>query len=73
MINNKDIKEVLMIISHREGLKQGDILDIYNRTYNKNITKQSFSRSLKDNTMKHITFLEVLESIGYEIEIKKKI
>ena len=56
MINNKDIKEVLMIISHREGLNQGDILDIYNRTYNKNITKQSFSRSLKDNTMKYITF-----------------
>ena len=33
MINNKDIKEVIMLIAYREGLSQGDILDKYNAVY----------------------------------------
>ncbi|WP_440972030.1 hypothetical protein [Megamonas funiformis] len=73
MINNKDLKEVIMLIAYREGLSQGDILDKYNAAYNKNLTKQSFSRSLKENSLKYEMVFDILDAIGYTIEIKKKI
>ena len=72
-INNKDVKEMLLLIGHKEGLSQQDILNAYNKQHNKNMSKASFSQMINRNTFKYNILVDVLESIGYCIEIKKKL
>lgn len=71
--NSSDFKAILINILYKEGLKQQDILEIYNKKYNKNISKQAFSIMLKRNSIKYNVVFDMLDSIGYTIEIKKKL
>lgn len=73
MYNNKDIKEVLLLIAHREGLTFQNIIDMYNKKYDKNMSKQTFSKMFTNATVKYPVLWDILDSIGYTIEIKKKL
>lgn len=71
--NNKDVKEMLLLIMHKEGITQQDIINKYNAKYNKELTKQSFSRILNNNTFKYTVLIDILDSIGYCVQVKKKL
>lgn len=68
-----DIKEELKKIEEKEGLSEIDILNLYNLKTKQNITRQSFNRTINNNAIKLTMFIDVLEAIGYTVEIKKKL
>lgn len=62
-----------MDIGYEEGLTRNDIASAYNKKYNKTLQASVLSRTLSKNNMKFNQLYEILDSIGYTIEIKKKI
>lgn len=69
----KDIKEIFLMICYKEGLSMTDITNIYNKKYNDNMQPQVFRRMINNNNIKFNMLVDVLDAIGYTIEIKKKI
>lgn len=70
---NKNIKDIFMDIENKEGYTETDILNMYNLKHKKSITKQSFNRTLNNNNIKYNMLIDILDSIGYCVEIKKKL
>ncbi len=69
----ENIKDILEKIQEKEGITETDILNAYNFKHKKSITKQSFNRTLHNNNIKYNMLMDILDTIGYTIEIKKKL
>lgn len=75
-----NIKEVILInikneikaAAMREGLTLTMAIEKMNKKYNKKQTLQNISNKLQNNTIKFNEVFELLDAIGYKIEIKRK-
>lgn len=67
----KDIKEIFIMICYKEGLSMTDITNLYNKKYNDNMQAQVFRRMINNNNIKYNMLCNVLDSIGYSIDIIK--
>lgn len=56
----------------REGLTLTMAIEKMNKKYNKKQTLQNISNKLQNNTIKFNEVFELLDAIGYKIEIKRK-
>ena len=72
-MQNDNIKDAFKKIANKEGLTLQDILNKYNYYYKKNVTKQSYNAMLTNKTIKFSMLYNLLDCIGYKIEIKKKL
>ena len=68
-----NIKDAFKKIANKEGLTLQDILNKYNWDFRQNVAKQSFNRMLQNNNIKFNLLVDILNNIGYKIEIKKKL
>lgn len=50
-----------------------DITNLYNKKYNDNMQAQVFRRMINNNIIKYNMLCNVLDSIGYSIDIIKKL
>lgn len=73
MDNVKDIKKAIIDICYKEGITRRDLIAAYNKKYNKNLLEQTFTKTLTNNNIKFNMLVNMLDAIGYTIEIKKKI
>lgn len=73
MNNVKDIKKAIIDICYHEGITRRDLIAAYNKKYNKNLLEQTFTKTLSNNNIKFNMLVDMLDAIGYTIEIKKKI
>lgn len=76
MENVKDIKKVIIDICYQEGITRRDLIAVYNKKYNKNLLEQTFTKTLSNNNINNIKFnmlVDLLDSIGYTIDIRKKL
>ncbi len=71
MSKMKDIKEIFIMICYKEGLSMTDITNLYNKKYNDNMQAQVFRRMINNNNIKYNMLCNVLDSIGYSIDIIK--
>ena len=62
-----DIKKVFIDICYQNGISRRHILECYN----KEIQEASFNRMINNNNIKFNMLVDVLDAIGYTIEIKK--
>ena len=69
----KTLKEEFFHICEREGLKKIDIVNAYNKKYNQDMQPTNFYKSINNNVTKYNMLCNILDSIGYTIEIKKKL
>lgn len=69
----KDIKEIFIMICYKEGLSMTDITNLYNKKYNDNMQAQVFRRMINNNNIKYNMLCNVLDSVGYTIDIRKKL
>lgn len=67
-----DIKKVFIDICYQNGISRRHILECYNKKYNKEIQEASFNRMINNNNIKFNMLVDVLDAIGYTIEIKKR-
>lgn len=68
----KDIKKVIIDICYQEGITRRDLIAVYNKKYNKNLLEQTFTKTLSNN-IKFNMLVDLLDSIGYTIDIRKKL
>ena len=68
-----DIKKVFIDICYQNGISRRHILECYNKKYNKEIQEASFNRMINNNNIKYNMLCNVLDSIGYSIDIIKKL
>lgn len=73
MENVTDIKKVIMDICYLDGLTRRQILAAYNKKYNKTVMESAFNKMINNNNVKFNTIVDILDSIGYKIDIKKKL
>lgn len=73
MDNVTDIKKVIIDICYQDGITRREILAAYNKKYNKTVQEAAFNRMVNNNNIKFNVLVDVLASIGYTIEIKKKL
>lgn len=73
MDNVTDIKKVIMDICYLDGITRRQILAAYNKKYNKNMLESVFNKMVNNNNIKFNVLVAVLDSIGYKIDIKKKL
>lgn len=73
MENVTDIKKVIMDICYQDGITRRKILAMYNEKYNKTVMESAFNKMINNNNIKFNVLIDVLDSIGYKIDIKKKI
>ena len=59
------------MICYKEGLSMTDITNLYNKKYNDNMQAQVFRRMINNNNIKYNMLCNVLDSIGYSIDIIK--
>ena len=71
--NVKDIKKVIIDICYQEGITRRDLIAVYNKKYNKNLLEQTFTKTLSNNNIKFNMLVDLLDSIGYTIDIRKKL
>ena len=69
----KDIKEIFIMICYKKELSMTDITNLYNKKYNDNMQAQVFRRMINNNNIKYNMLCNVLDSIGYSIDIIKKL
>jgi hypothetical protein len=69
----KDIKKVIIDICYQEGITRRDLIAVYNKKYNKNLLEQTFTKTLSNNNIKFNMLVDLLDSIGYTIDIRKKL
>ena len=69
----KRYKEVIIDICYQEGITRRDLIAVYNKKYNKNLLEQTFTKTLSNNNIKFNMLVDLLDSIGYTIDIRKKI
>ena len=69
MENVKDIKKVIIDIFYQEEVTRRYILDCYNKKYNKEVQEASFNRMINNNNVKFSTLVDILDSVGYTIDI----
>lgn len=68
-----DIRKVIIDICYQDGVTRRQILAAYNKKYNKTVQEASFNKMINNNNIKFNVLIDVLDSIGYKIDIKKKI
>lgn len=68
-----DIRKVIIDICYQDGVTRRQILTAYNKKYNKTVQEASFNKMINNNNIKFNVLIDVLDSIGYKIDIKKKI
>lgn len=73
MENVIDIRKVIMDICYQDGITRRKILAMYNEKYNKTVMESAFNKMINNNNIKFNVLIDVLDSIGYKIDIKKKI
>ena len=73
MENVIDIRKVIIDICYQDGVTRRQILAAYNKKYNKTVQEASFNKMINNNNIKFNVLIDVLDSIGYKIDIKKKI
>ena len=73
MENVKDIKKVIIDICYQEEVTRRYILDCYNKKYNKEVQEASFNRMINNNNVKFRTLVAIADSVGYTIDIRKKL
>ena len=66
------IKDFFDKLQEEHGISRLEILKRYNNTYNTNITKESFYRSINSNKIKYNFLVDILKCIGYKIDITIK-
>lgn len=67
------IRKVIMDICYQDGITRRKILATYNEKYNKKMLESVFNKMINSNNIKFNTLVDILDSIGYKIDIKKKI
>lgn len=73
MDNVTDIRRAVMDICYLDGITRRQILAAYNKKYNKTVQEASFNKMVNNNNIKFNVLVAVLDSIGYKIDIKKKL
>ena len=68
-----DLKKVIIDICYQEGITRRDLIAVYNKKYNKNLLEQTFTKTLSNNNIKFNMLVDLLDSIGYTIDIRKKL
>ena len=68
-----DIRKVIIDICYQDGVTRRQILAAYNKKYNKTVMEPAFNKMINNNNIKFNVLIDVLDSIGYKIDIKKKI
>lgn len=66
------IKDFFDKLQEEHGISRLEILKRYNNTYNTNIAKESFYRSINSNKIKYNFLVDILKCIGYKIDITIK-
>ena len=72
-MQEKDVKKIIMDICYQEGITRRDILAAYNKNQDKELQEASFNRMVNTNSIKYKNLFDILNAIGYTIEIKKKL
>lgn len=73
MDNVTDIRRAIIDICYSDGITRRQILAAYNNKYNKNMLESVFNKMVNNNNIKFNVLVAVLDSIGYKIDIKKKL
>ena len=68
-----DIKEEIQVLLLRQGMSMSKMTRVMKAQGLSNINITSLSRMLTTKTIKFQTVQEILDFLGYEIDIKKKI
>lgn len=68
-----DFKKFIIDLCYNEGITRRQILNAYNTKYNKDMQEASFNRMINNGNIKLNILCDVMESIGYTVEIKKKL
>ena len=72
-MQEKDVKKIIMDICYQDGITRRDILAAYNKSQGKELQEASFNRMVNTNSIKYKNLFDILNAIGYTIEIKKKL
>lgn len=68
-----DIKEEIQVLLLRQGMSMSKMTRVMKAQGLSNINITSLSRMLTTKTIKFQTVQEILDFLGYEIDIKKKV
>lgn len=66
------LRHKLKVLCANNDITLLDIMNAYNKKYNKSIKNPSFYRMISDESMKYRMLEESLDSIGYEIVFRRK-
>ena len=66
------LKRKLNIICASNDITLLDIMNTYNKTFDKSIKNPSLYKMVNDETMKYKVLQDMLDSIGYEIVFRRK-
>ena len=68
-----DLRKKIIDICYNDGLTRRQILNAYNTKYKQDMQEASLNRMINKGNIKFNTLCDVLDAIGYTIEIKKKL
>lgn len=66
------LKHKLKVLCANNDITLLDMMNAYNKTYDKSIKNPSFYKMINDETMKYKVLQDMLDSIGYEIVFRRK-
>lgn len=66
------LKHKLKVLCANNDITLLDMMNAYNKTYDKSIKNPSFYKMVNDETMKYKVLQDMLDSIGYEIVFRRK-
>lgn len=68
----KTVKEIIDKICYDKRLSQNQLRMIYNQAHGKDVKQQTFNRTINADNMKFNQLVELLDAVGYELELKEK-
>ncbi len=67
-----DLLEHIKQLAASERYSLTSLAKAYNEKYNTNMTQQSFDRKIRTNALKYTEYIQILDLLGYTLDIRKK-
>ena len=66
------LKHKLKVLCANNDMTLLDVMRAYNKKYDKNMVSQTFYRMVNNDNMKYNQLSDMLDSIGYEVVLRRK-
>lgn len=65
--------ETIKTLMIKEGIKQNELNNILNEKNGTNYTRNNLSKKINSSSIKYTDYKDILDCLGYEIQIVKKV